>query len=67
MLRRGTGDDRGTWCGPIGAGEVAVVRSTTLRELLDQWWADDPAGPPSGAERAAARAELGLPKPGLPQ
>ena len=35
-------------------------RSTTLRELLDQWWADDPAGPPSEAERATARAQLGL-------
>ncbi|MFN2496175.1 MAG: ribbon-helix-helix domain-containing protein [Pseudonocardiaceae bacterium] len=35
-------------------------RSTTLRELLDQWWADDPAGPPSEMERAAARTELGL-------
>jgi len=35
-------------------------QSTTLRELLDQWWADDAAGPPSDAERAAARAELGL-------
>lgn len=42
-------------------------RSTTLRELLDTWWADDPAGPPSAAERAAARAELGLPQPGLAQ
>ena len=37
-------------------------RTTTLRELLDQWWADDPAGPPSESERAAARAELGLPE-----
>ncbi|HEU0087843.1 MAG TPA: hypothetical protein VFQ77_09355 [Pseudonocardiaceae bacterium] len=35
-------------------------RTTTLRELLDEWWADDPAGPPSETERAAARAELGL-------
>ncbi|MGH3767157.1 MAG: ribbon-helix-helix domain-containing protein [Pseudonocardiaceae bacterium] len=35
-------------------------RSATLRELLDQWWAADPAGPPSDSERAAARAELGL-------
>jgi Arc/MetJ-type ribon-helix-helix transcriptional regulator len=35
-------------------------RSVTLRELLDQWWAADPAGPPSDAERAAAQAELGL-------
>lgn len=35
-------------------------RSVTLRELLDEWWAADPAGPPSDAERAAARAELGL-------
>ncbi len=35
-------------------------RSVTLRELLDQWWAADPAGPPSDAERAAARAELGF-------
>jgi len=35
-------------------------RSITLRELLDQWWAADPAGPPSDAERAAAQAELGL-------
>ena len=42
-------------------------RSSTLRELLDQWWADDPAGPPSEAERAAARAELGLPEPELSQ
>jgi len=42
-------------------------RTTTLRELLDQWWAQDPAGPPSEAERAAARAELGLPEPGLSQ
>ncbi|MGH3873910.1 MAG: ribbon-helix-helix domain-containing protein [Pseudonocardiaceae bacterium] len=40
-------------------------RSTTLRELLDQWWAEDPAGLPSDAERAAARAELGLPESGL--
>lgn len=36
-------------------------RTTTLRELLDQWWAEDPAGPPTDDERAAARAELGLP------
>ncbi len=35
-------------------------RSVTLRELLDQWWAADLAGPPSDAERAAAQAELGL-------
>jgi Arc/MetJ-type ribon-helix-helix transcriptional regulator len=35
-------------------------RSVTLRELLDEWWAADPAGPPSDAERAAAQAELGL-------
>jgi Arc/MetJ-type ribon-helix-helix transcriptional regulator len=35
-------------------------RSVTLRELLDQWWAADPQGPPSDAERAAAQAELGL-------
>ncbi|MGH3827428.1 MAG: ribbon-helix-helix domain-containing protein [Pseudonocardiaceae bacterium] len=35
-------------------------RSVTLRELLDEWWAADPAGPPSDVERAAARAELGL-------
>ncbi|MGH3943170.1 MAG: ribbon-helix-helix domain-containing protein [Pseudonocardiaceae bacterium] len=42
-------------------------RSTTLRELLDQWWAEDPAGPPSDAERAAARAVLGLPETGLSQ
>ncbi|MGH3426992.1 MAG: ribbon-helix-helix domain-containing protein [Pseudonocardiaceae bacterium] len=35
-------------------------RSVTFRELLDQWWAADPAGPPSDAERAAAQAELGL-------
>lgn len=35
-------------------------RSTTLRELLDEWWAEDPSGPPSAAERQAARAELGL-------
>lgn len=35
-------------------------RSVTLRELLDEWWAADPAGPPSDAERATARAELGL-------
>ncbi|MCA1672897.1 MAG: hypothetical protein LC799_12100 [Actinobacteria bacterium] len=32
-------------------------RSSTLRELLDQWWADDPV----------TRAELGLPEPGLSQ
>jgi Arc/MetJ-type ribon-helix-helix transcriptional regulator len=37
-------------------------RSTTLRELLDQWWAEDPSGPPSEAERVAARTELGLPE-----
>lgn len=36
-------------------------RSATLRELLDHWWAEDPAGPPSEEERDAARAELGLP------
>lgn len=42
-------------------------RSTTLRELLDTWWADDPVGPPSDTERAVARAELGLPISGLPQ
>lgn len=42
-------------------------RSTTLRELLDEWWAEDPAGPPSDAERAVARAELGLPEPGISQ
>lgn len=35
-------------------------RSTTLRELHDQWWADDPAGLPSDVERAAARAKLDL-------
>ncbi|MBV9143356.1 MAG: hypothetical protein JO115_20970 [Pseudonocardiales bacterium] len=35
-------------------------RSITLRELLDEWWAADPAGPPSDAERSAAQAELGL-------
>jgi Arc/MetJ-type ribon-helix-helix transcriptional regulator len=35
-------------------------RSVTLRELLDEWWAADPAGPPSDAERAAAQVELGL-------
>ncbi|MGH3930133.1 MAG: hypothetical protein ACRDTF_09170 [Pseudonocardiaceae bacterium] len=37
-------------------------RSTTLRQLLDQWWAADSDGPPSESERAAARAELGLPE-----
>jgi Arc/MetJ-type ribon-helix-helix transcriptional regulator len=35
-------------------------RSVTLREVLDQWWSADPAGPPSDVERAAAQAELGL-------
>ncbi|MGH3935451.1 MAG: hypothetical protein ACRDS1_10830 [Pseudonocardiaceae bacterium] len=35
-------------------------RSVTLRELLDHWWAADPGGPPSDAERAAAQTELGL-------
>jgi Arc/MetJ-type ribon-helix-helix transcriptional regulator len=35
-------------------------RSVTLRELLDEWWAADPAGPPSAAERAAAQLELGM-------
>ncbi len=31
----GTGDDLGTWCVPIGAGEVAVVDHTErLREYL---------------------------------
>lgn len=35
-------------------------RSVTLRELLDEWWGADPAGPPTVAERAAARMELGL-------
>lgn len=38
-------------------------RSTTLRELLDTWWADDPTA--RRPQRAAARAELGLPQPGL--
>lgn len=40
-------------------------RTITLRELLDQWWAEDPAGPPSEAERATVRVELGLSEPGL--
>lgn len=35
-------------------------RTATLRELLDRWWAQDPAGPPTETERAAARSELGL-------
>jgi Arc/MetJ-type ribon-helix-helix transcriptional regulator len=35
-------------------------RTTTLRELLDEWWAQDPEGVPTDDERAAARAELGL-------
>ncbi len=34
-------------------------RSVTLRELLDEWWGADPAGPPTEAERSAARLELG--------
>ncbi|MGQ0778130.1 MAG: ribbon-helix-helix domain-containing protein [Pseudonocardiales bacterium] len=42
-------------------------RTTTLRELLDHWWAEDPAGPPSEAERAAARTALGLPETGISQ
>lgn len=37
-------------------------RTATLRELLDHWWAEDPSGPPTEQERAAARAELGLPR-----
>lgn len=40
------------------AGHSSSGQCTTLRELLDEWWIDDPAGPPSDAERAAARAEL---------
>jgi len=35
-------------------------RTTTLRELLDEWWAEDPAGPPTADERAGARVELGF-------
>jgi Arc/MetJ-type ribon-helix-helix transcriptional regulator len=35
-------------------------RTISLRELLDEWWAEDPAGPPTEAERRSARAELGL-------
>lgn len=37
-------------------------RSVTLRELLDEWWAADPAGPPTESERSAARTDLGLPR-----
>ena len=35
-------------------------RTTTLRELRDEWWAEDPGGPPTEDERRSARAELGL-------
>jgi len=35
-------------------------RTTSLRELLDEWWATDPSGPPTDEERRSARAELGL-------
>jgi hypothetical protein len=44
---------------------VAVVPhhdagTVALRDLLDGWWADDPAGPPTDEERASARMELGI-------
>lgn len=35
-------------------------RTTSLRELLDEWWAEDPCGPPTDEERRSARSELGL-------